>query len=101
MATPDEQLLGVAGVLALLIGTMLVNHQLAARHARAASSPGGAAAIPGFVGKYAHHAGAVVGRIVAREGDLLVVEQAGMRRTVPVAAAREEGGEVVLSQEPA
>ena len=95
MATSQEQLLAIGGVLAILVGTMVVTRMLAARQAQAARSA------PGFVGKYAHHAGAVVGKVVAQEGDMLVVEQGGVRRRVPLAAAREQGDDVVLAQEPA
>lgn len=104
MAT-QEQLLTVAGVLAVLFAVILYNNVMAMRarrQARSAASTGGGAMggngpVHPLLVKFARHEGSIVGETVAIDGDDLIVKQAGVFKAVPVAQARVEGDDVLLS----
>ena len=101
MAIADTQLYTVAGVLAILFAVILYNN-LAAIRARskakqAAKASGHEGPVHPLLVKFARHEGSIVGETVAIDGDRLIVKQAGSFKAVPVAQAKVEGDDVVLT----
>ena len=100
MATTDTQLYTVAGVLVILFAVILYNNIAAMRarlQARQAQAPGHEGPVHPLLVKFARHEGSIVGETVAIDGDRLIVKQAGTFKAVPVAQAKVEGDDVVLS----
>lgn len=94
MDLTQTQLLAVGGVLAILLGLIAYNRSAAAK-GRAAKDADGPAVHP-YICKFVQHEGAVVGEVVAMEGDRLILKQAGVFKSVPSAQAKPVGEELVL-----
>ncbi len=111
MAFSQDQLLTLAGVLAILFGVIVYNNVMALRgKGRVAGTapftppepkPAAAAAdapmVDPLLVKFAHHEGSVVGETVAIDGDKLILKQAGTFKSVPKAQAEVKSDEVVLT----
>lgn len=97
MAFDTQQILTLAGVLAVLFGVIVFNNVAAARSrsaARSASASGDV--VHPLLVKFARHDGSVVGETVAIDGPNLILKQAGLFKAVAVSQAQVKEGEVVL-----
>jgi hypothetical protein len=102
MAFSQTQLLTVLGVLVVLFAVIVYNNVAAMRarvQARQASAAGATHEGPvhPLLVKFVRHEGSIVGETVAIDGDRLILKQAGRFKAVPVAQAKVEGDDVLLS----
>jgi prophage tail gpP-like protein len=98
MAFDQQQILTLAGVLAVLFGVIVFNNVAAARarSANRSKTAGSGDVVHPLLVKFARHDGSVVGETVAIDGPNVILKQAGMFKAVPVAQAQVKEGEVVL-----
>jgi hypothetical protein len=101
MSFGQTQVATLALVLAILFAVLLFNNIMAMR-ARSKSRSSAAASdddspVHPLLVKFARHDGSIVGETVAIDGDRLVLKQAGLFKSVPIAQAKVEGDDVVLS----
>ncbi len=86
----------LAAVGVLIVGVTLFNARMAKREQEAGPKEEGPSRHDYLV-KFARHEGNVVGESVATEGDHLILKQAGVFKSVPLAAATIVGDEIVLA----
>lgn len=86
----------LAAVGLLVVGMVVYNQRMAGREQAAAATDDGPSRSDYLV-KFARYEGSVVGETVALDGDRLILKQAGVFKSVPVALAKVVGDEVVLT----
>lgn len=98
MAFDQQQILTLAGVLAVLFGVIVFNNVAAARaRSKARSDPAASGdVVHPLLVKFARHDGSVVGETVAIDGPNVILKQVGLFKAVPMAQAQVKDGEVVL-----
>lgn len=85
MAPSQDTLLVTAAVVAILVGVMVYNRQVAAK-AKGRVAAGGPAAMPSgdpILQRYVHHDGAIVGQAIAVDGDRVILRQGTTLKAVP------------------
>ncbi|MES2155914.1 MAG: DUF5749 family beta-barrel protein [bacterium] len=88
-----EQIVAVAGVLAILLGVIVYNNLRAMRPKAKATAPDVKDPI---IGRYVHHEGAVVGQAIAVHGDRVLLKQGNIHKAVPRAQLEPVGDELRL-----
>ncbi len=98
MTEHQTTLYTLLAVLAILVAVLMYNNSRARREAdRPADSAEDERGVDDvWLLKFVRHEGDVVGETVAREGDHLILKQAGVFKTVPTALATVAGDEIVL-----
>jgi len=96
MQLDQDQLLAIAGVVAILLAVVFWNTLQSAKQRNA---PSDEEPTTGLLCKFAHHNGSVVGETVAITDGQLILKLAGAFRAVPVNLAKEADGDVVLTGE--
>ncbi len=102
MTEHQTTLYTLLAVLAILVIVMLYNNSRAKREAtdplpRLPEADEDHGIEDAWLLKFVRHGGNIVGETVARDGDLLILKQAGVFKTVPKAMATIAGDEVVLA----
>lgn len=96
VAADSQELTSVVAVAAILLLVHLYNLRMVPQGPKPASALASAAS-PSWVGKYATHAGSVVGEVVAVTESSLVLRQGTIHKAVPLAQAAQIDGQIVLS----
>lgn len=87
--------LALLGMAAILVGMLLVNQVLAKRAREQVAEPEDPA--KDLLLKFAHHEGSVVGESVAIDDDRLILKQAGVFKSVPLAQAEVHEGDIRIT----
>ncbi len=84
----------VAGVFVIVFAMMVYNQMVAKRHAGKSGNDSDRPSAAEHLSRFVVHEGDVVGEVVARDGDDLIVKHQGQFRAVPVAATKIANEEV-------
>lgn len=84
----------VAGVFVIILAIMVYNQMVAKRTANGSGSDNDRPSAAEHLSRFVVHDGDVVGEVVAREGDNLIVKHQGTFRAVPVAITKIANDEV-------
>lgn len=84
----------VAGVFVIVLAMMVYNQMVAKRNVAKSGSDNDRPSAGEYLSRFVVHEGDVVGEVVAREGDHLIVKHQGQFRSVPVAATKIANEEV-------
>ncbi len=94
MATSQETILSVVGVLVIVLAVVFYNNVRAMRETRS-RNPNTVVAQP-ILQRYVHHEGSVVGQAIAIERDQVLLRQGTVHKVVPLAQLEKSGDDLRL-----